>query len=96
MNLGHQVRKLRMEVFDAYSGRAWHRAYDFGYVGRNSNYNTIFSFPWDGKTVNGKKVNVVPNGDYVVVLSVQKALGDDNNPDHWEYWTSPVITIARP
>ena len=96
VNLGHQVRKLRMEVFDAYSGRAWHRAYDFGYVGRNSNYNTIFSFPWDGKTVNGKKVNVVPNGDYVVVLSVQKALGDDDNPDHWEYWTSPVMTIDRP
>jgi minor extracellular serine protease Vpr len=97
VNLGHQVRKLRMEVFDANSGKAWHRAYDLGYVGRNSNYNNIFVFPWEGTTMNGKKkVNVVPDGDYVVVLSVQKALGDDNNPDHWEYWTSPVITIARP
>jgi hypothetical protein len=96
VNLGRHVRKLRMEVFDAHKGKAWHRAYDLNYVGRNSAENTFFSFPWDGTTVNGKKVNVVPDGDYVVVLSVQKALGDDNNPDHWEYWTSPVFTIDRP
>jgi len=96
VNLGHQVRILRMEVFDAYKGKAWHRAYDLGYVGRNSNYSSIFSFPWDGTTVNGKKVNTVPDGDYVVVLSVKKALGGDDEPDQWEYWTSPVITIDRP
>lgn len=95
VNLGRQVRKFRMEVFDANSGRAWHRAYDLNYVGRNSTENNIFSFPWDGTTVNGKKVNTVPDGDYVVVISVQKALGDDDNPDHWETWTSPVINIAR-
>jgi len=96
VNFGHQVRKFRMEVFDANSGKAWHRVYDFDYVGRNENYNFIFSFPWDGTTVNGKKVNTVPDGDYVVVISVQKALGEDDNPDHWETWTSPMITIDRP
>lgn len=96
VNLGHQVRKLRMEVFDDNTGKAWHRAYDLEYLGRNSNYNNFFSFPWDGTTVNGKKVNVVPDGEYVIVLSVQKALGDDDNPNHWETWTSPVITIDRP
>jgi hypothetical protein len=46
--------------------------------------------------MNGKKVNVVPDGAYIVEISVQKALGEDDNPDHWETWTSPVITIARP
>jgi len=96
VNLGHQVRKFRMEVFDAHSGRAWHRAYDLDYVGRNSAENSFFEFTWDGTTVNGNKVNVVPDGDYVVVISVLKALGDDDNPDHWENWTSPVITIERP
>ena len=96
VNLGHQVRKLRMEVFDANTGKAWHRAYDLEYVDRNFNYNNIFSFPWDGTTVNNKKVNVVPDGEYVIGLSVQKALGDNDNPDHWETWTSPVITIDRP
>ena len=46
--------------------------------------------------MSGNKVRTVPDGDYIVVISVLKALGDDNNPDHWETWTSPVITIARP
>ena len=31
-----------------------------------------------------------------VTVSVLKALGDENNPAHWETWTSPEITIARP
>ena len=33
---------------------------------------------------------------YIVTVSVLKALGDENNPAHWETWTSPEITIARP
>lgn len=41
------------------------------------------------------KVNTVPDGEYVVVISVLKALGNDNNPDDGEIWTSPVISIAR-
>jgi len=96
VNLAHQSRMFRMEVFDAHSGKAWHRAYDLDYVGRNSARNSYFAFPWDGTTVNGKKTNVVPDGDYVVVISVLKALGDDDNPDHWESWTSPMFTIDRP
>jgi subtilisin family serine protease len=95
-NFGHPVRRVRGEVFDANTGKAWHRTGEIEYVGRNSNFNTIYINPWDGTTVNGKKVNLVPDGDYVVVISVQKALGDDDNPDHWETWTSPVFTIDRP
>ena len=98
VNLGHQSRKFRMEVFDAHTGRAWHRIIELDYVGRNSAENIIFSFVFDGTTTNGngKKVNVVPDGDYVVVISVLKALGDSENPDHWETWTSPAFTIDRP
>lgn len=92
----HQARRVRMEVFDANTGRAWHRAYDLEYFGRNSTTSSIFSFPFDGTTFAGKKTYTVPSGDYVVVLSVLKALGDDDNPDHWETWTSPVFTIDRP
>jgi minor extracellular serine protease Vpr len=96
VHLDHQVRRLRMEVFDAGSGRAWHRAADFQYVGRNSTATSFFALPWDGTTVAGRKTYTVPNGGYVVKISVLKALGDDSNPAHWETWTSPVITIARP
>jgi subtilisin family serine protease len=96
VNFGHQARKFRMTVYDANTDKDWHRAYDLDYFGRNANFNNIHSFPFDGYTVNGKKVNEVPDGDYYVVIEVQKPLGEDNNPDHWESWTSPVFTIARP
>jgi minor extracellular serine protease Vpr len=38
----------------------------------------------------------VPNGRYVIEITVLKALGDPRNPAHKETWTSPVITIQRP
>jgi len=95
VHLDHQVRRLRMEAFNADTGKAWHRVYDFGYYQRSTTPTSFFSFAWDGTTANGSKTYTVPNGRYVIRLSVLKALGDDNNPAHWEAWTSPVITIAR-
>jgi minor extracellular serine protease Vpr len=96
VHLDHQVRRLRMEVFDANSGKAWHRAFDEGYVGRNQTATGFFAIPFDGVTVSGNKVTTLPDGQYVIRLSVLKALGDEANPAHSETWTSPVITIARP
>jgi hypothetical protein len=96
LHLDHQVRRLRMEVFDANKGKAWHRSFDQDYVGRNTSATGFFAIPFDGVTVNGNKVNTLPNGQYVIKLTVLKALGDDANPAHTETWTSPVITIARP
>jgi minor extracellular serine protease Vpr len=102
----HQSRKVRFEVFDT-NGKSWYRAFpDFDYFGMNSSASGFFAFAWDGTTVpgdgrghddkNAPKARIVPNGSYVIKLSVLKALGDDDDPAHWETWTSPVITIARP
>jgi subtilisin family serine protease len=101
VHLDHLSRRVRFEAFDAVTGRSWHRVSDDEYVTRNSTPGGFFSFAWDGTTFTGKGKNdnqwrTVPNGQYVVRLSVLKALGDENNPAHWETWTSPVITIARP
>lgn len=96
VHLDHQVRRLRFEVFEASSGRAWGRAMEFQYVGRNATATGFFAIAWDGMTTRGNRVVTVPNGQYVVRLSVQKALGDDDNPAHWETWTSPVIAVERP
>jgi hypothetical protein len=92
----HQPRMFRIEVFDANKDKAWHRAYDEEYWGRNSSSSSFFALPFDGTTVAGKKTYVVPDGEYYVVLSLLKALGDDENPDHWETWTSPMFVIDRP
>ena len=96
VHLGHQSRRLRLEVFDADTGRAWHRAYDFEYLPRNSGPNAYFVLPFDGVTVRGNRALTVPDGTYVLRLSIQKALGDDENPAHWEAWSSPAFTIDRP
>jgi minor extracellular serine protease Vpr len=98
VHLDHQVRELRIEVRDATTGRQWHRAFDLEYLPRNSTSTGFFAFEWDGMTTRGRgsKTQVVPNGSYVLELQVLKALGVASNPDHWETWTSPPFTVARP
>jgi minor extracellular serine protease Vpr len=99
LHFSHQSRRLRMEVFDAKTGRSFQRVMpDDQFLPRNSTSTGFFALAWDGMTVraNGKPASVVPNGNYVVKISVLKALGDESNPAHWETWTSPVITVARP
>ena len=101
MHLDHLSRRIRLEAFDAKTGKAWHRVSDDEYVTRNSAPGSYFAFTWNGTTFTGKGKNAnqwyqVPNGRYIVKVSVLKALGDENNPAHWETWTSAVITIARP
>jgi hypothetical protein len=67
------------------------------YLPRNSTATGFFSWTWDGTTFNkGGNAKPVPNGQYVVKLSVLKALGNVDNAADWETWTSPVVTIQRP
>ncbi|MDH4261050.1 MAG: Fn3-like domain-containing protein [Gammaproteobacteria bacterium] len=101
LHLDHQSRRIRFEAFDAVTGKAWHRISDDQYVTRNRTPTGFFAFTWDGNTFTGKGKNsnqlyTVPNGAYTVKLSVLKALGDESNPAHWETFTFPAITIARP
>ena len=101
----HQSSKVRFEVFDT-NGKSWNRAFpDFDYFGMNSSSTGFFAFAWDGTTIRGDsrdrghddkkgppRTQTVPNGTYVIKMSVLRALGDEPNPAHWETWTSPVIT----
>ncbi|MCD8509687.1 MAG: Fn3-like domain-containing protein [Bacillus sp. (in: Bacteria)] len=97
LHLSHQASKVRIEVRDANTGRNWHRVLDTRYMGRNSTSTGFFAFPFDGTTFagNGNRTLEVPNGNYVLEVSVLKALGDERNPDHWETWTSPSFIIDR-
>lgn len=96
VHLDHQARRLRAEIRDAGTGTSWHRPFEEQYMPRNSTSTGFFAFPVDGTTKAGNKSYTVPDGQYVIVLSVQKALGNDGNPAHWETWTSPAFTIDRP
>ena len=95
LHFDHQVRRLRLDVTDAFSGKAWHRALDTEYLARHANSEGFTAYAWDGKTVAGGKTYTVPNGRYRVEVSVLKALGDELNPAHWEKWSAPEIVINR-
>jgi len=95
VHLDHQSRYLRVEVIDS-AGKSWHRALDLPYLGRNATATGFFALAWDGVTTSGPKSYVVPNGTYIMRMTVLKALGDASNPAHVETWDSPSFTIARP
>ena len=101
IHLDHLSRRVKLEAFDATSGTTWHLVSDDQYVTRNSTPGGFFDFTWDGTTFK-TRVNkppllfTVPDGQYVIKVSVLKALGNTSNPADWETWTSPVVTIDRP
>lgn len=54
-------------------------------------------YGWDGSySLKNQKSKTVKNGDYVLEMRVLKPLGDPENPDHWETFTSPQFTIDNP
>lgn len=96
VHLDHQVRRLRAELRDAHTGQSWHRAFDIQYVPRNITAGSFFTIAWDGITMKGKRELTVPDGEYEIVLSVQKALGSDADPTHFETRVLQRFTIDRP
>jgi minor extracellular serine protease Vpr len=68
------------------------------FLPRNSTATGFFSFAWDGTRAqdNGNnKRKVLPNGTYILKMSVLKPLGDPANDADWETFSSPAFTIAR-
>jgi hypothetical protein len=103
LHFDHQVQRMEVEIRDAVTGQKLHpvfsNAIEEEFIPRNTGAATFFSFAWDGTRQhnNGNdKVKVVPDGQYRLTVKVLKALGDENNPAHWETWTSPVVTLDRP
>ncbi len=82
IHLDHLSRRVKLEAFDAVRGQNWHRVSDDIYVTRSSTPGGFFSFSWDGTTFGGvgpatpNRTFVVPNGQYVIKVTVIKALGE--------------------
>jgi minor extracellular serine protease Vpr len=104
-HLNHQVRSLNVQVYKT-NGSPVHPVFNYAtqleFLARNSTATTFFEVDWDGTRSqdngggNGDHRKVVPNGTYVLKLSVLKALGNASNPADWETFASPPITLARP
>lgn len=94
-HLDHQSERLEFTVQDI-TGQSWRYIANDAFVGRNTSAGGFFVQSWDGTTFHGDKTFTVPDGDYVVTITVTKALGSKRNPGHQETWVSPVFTIDRP
>lgn len=95
VHLDHQSRRMKFEVWDD-RGRFKGVFSEDQFLPRNSGANSFFAFEWDGEVVRGGASSPLPNGTYIVRISVLKALGDVWDPAHTEYWVAPLVTIARP
>ncbi len=104
-HLNHQVRRLNIQVFKA-DGSPVHPVFNYvtqlEFLARNSAPTSFFQFVWDGTRSqdngggNGDHRKAVPNGRYILKLSVLKALGDASKPADSETFTTPPIALARP
>lgn len=99
----HAARQVKIDIVEATKQKAWGRASTDDYYPQNTATvidgvatNATFTFDWKGKTVLDKNIVKVPNGKYLIKLSVLKALGEASNPADWEVWTSPVVTLNHP
>jgi minor extracellular serine protease Vpr len=99
----HQMERFDVQVVDAATLQPVHpvfsNAIEEEFLPRNSTATSFFAFAWDGTRQhnNGNnKTKVVPDGSYRLIITALKALGDENNPAHFETWTSPVVTLDRP
>jgi len=99
VQLASATRNLSAEVYAASGsglGRDWHKAFSFDYVPRNTSAGGVYVIPLDGTTFNGNKLNTLPAGKYVIVLTALQPLGDPSNPASVETWQSPVFEINWP
>jgi minor extracellular serine protease Vpr len=104
-HFAHQARKVRVELFNAATNARVGEVLRDEFRERNSrrtgttndtNSDVYLAFAIDGSIKKGKGREVVADGLYYAVFSVEKALAEGANPAHTERWTSASFRIDRP
>ncbi|HEY3367244.1 MAG TPA: S8 family serine peptidase [Symbiobacteriaceae bacterium] len=88
-SLARQTPELKVEIWNADTGRKFGDQIDVSYLGRDD--GSIQLLPWDGTNDKGRQV---PAGNYVLRLMVLRPLGDPRNPAHWDVFTTGKITVV--
>jgi subtilisin family serine protease len=101
-HLNLPARKFHVQVLNA-DGSFVHPVQNYAdreeYLSMNSTATGFFTFTWDGtrNQDNGNdKTKVVPDGTYLLKMSVLKPGGDESNPADWETFTTKKFNIDRP
>jgi subtilisin family serine protease len=101
-HLNIPARQLTVQVENA-DGSFVHPVFNYAakqsFLSRNGTATSFFTFAWDGtrgQNNGNNKTKALPDGTYMLELSVLKPLGEANNSADWETFTTPAFTIARP
>ena len=100
-NLSYPVNGIYFDVYranpDGTKGAKVHNNFiNYATLLDQGRFASATTLRWDG-TYQGNRGNdktrKVGDGDYLLEVRVLKALGDPNNPEHWETWNTPAFTI---
>jgi len=100
VHMNHHARRIRIEAFDARSGRSRGEVFAQDFVARNRVENVLAQpsdlatvLALDGTSRFGHRRFRLPDGEYYVVMTVEKALAERGTPT--ETWRSPTFRIDR-
>jgi len=91
---GHFPQEMRLYAHHHEDDRN-HLVGEFEYVERSPWFDEFRSFVWDGRVGAGSSDNMrtAPSGTYTFHVEVLRALGDPDNPDHWDTAVSPEFQL---
>ena len=95
VHLNHQSRSATFTAYDATGVTAIGQAFMDEFLPRNSTSTGFFAFAWDGFVGPAGSEAMLPNGEYVIKLTLVKALGDASNPADVETFTFGRVNIQR-
>ena len=93
LHLNHQSRSATFTVYDATGTIVKGVAFSEEFLTRNSTSTGFFAFAWDGFVGPADSQTALPAGDYVMKITVVKALGGATDT---ETLTFGKVTIAAP
>lgn len=95
VHFNHQSQSATFTVYDSTGTTAVGLAFSDQFLPRNSTTTGFFAFAWDGLAGPEGAQTMLPNGEYVMKLTLVKALGDASNPAHVETFTFGKVNIQR-
>ena len=91
---GHFPHEMRVYAVHQPSGQE-RLVMEDSYLPRSESPDHYQQFPWPGTTSAGRSENLrpVPSGTYTLRVELLRAMGDPENPDHWDTWESPAFEL---
>ncbi len=93
-HVDHPAARVQLNVRNAANTTLIGKAVEANYLGRNTNYNSVYLVSWGGVAVGALSSVTVPNGSYTLQFQALKANGSASNPAHVETYNFPIV-VAR-